>query len=409
VTSDSEIAVQVVPDHGFGILATLLRASHLAGPDDLPALTMLAGESLGARQSVLYVVDYDQAFLVPLRPAVMPPASAATPIAVDGTLAGLAYSESAQHSSIGPDTSTLWTPVLDGSERLGVLQLDFAAGFEVDDALRSACRDVASLLGELVVTRTLIGDSIEKARRRVPLTLPAEMQWRQLPPLTFLSPRVAIAGILVPTAEVAGDSFDYAMNDDTLHVAVIDAMGHGMEATLLSAVAVSTLRNARRAGVALTAMVRAIDSAVSEQFGGDKFVTGIIGQLDVRSGWWTWVTCGHPAALLIRDGKVVKELDSVIGVPLGLGLLDCDPTVGAERLQPQDRLLLFTDGVIEARDSQGDFFGNERLVEFVARQAAASRPAAETLRRLNHAILDHQQGSLQDDATTVIIEWLSDS
>jgi serine phosphatase RsbU (regulator of sigma subunit) len=121
------------------------------------------------------------------------------------------------------------------------------------------------------------------------------------------------------------------------------------------------------------------------------------------------VTCGHPAALLIRDGKVVKELDSVIGVPLGLGLLDCDPTVGAERLQPQDRLLLFTDGVIEARDSQGDFFGNERLVEFVARQAAASRPAAETLRRLNHAILDHQQGSLQDDATTVIIEWLSDS
>ncbi len=70
--------------------------------------------------------------------------------------------------------------------------------------------------------------------------------------------------------------------------------------------------------------------------------------------------------------------------------------------------LLHTDGVTQARNQAGEFFGNDRLVEFTNRQAAAGRPATETLRRLNHAILDHQDGDLQDDATTVLIEWLGD-
>nr|MDT0665405.1 PP2C family protein-serine/threonine phosphatase [Micromonospora sp. DSM 115978] len=76
-----------------------------------------------------------------------------------------------------------------------------------------------------------------------------------------------------------------------------------------------------------------------------------------------------------------------------------------ERLEPGDRLLLYTDGVIEARDSDGAFFGTDRLVEFVTRESAAGKPAAETLRRLTHAILAHQEGHLQDDATTLLVQW----
>ena len=149
-------------------------------------------------------------------------------------------------------------------------------------------------------------------------------------------------------------------------------------------------------------------TGLASQFGPDKFVTGIVGELDVATGWWRWTTCGHPPTLLVRAGRVVKALDSVIGVPLGLGLLAEHPEIAQERLQPGDRLLLYTDGVIEARDADGAFFGTDRLVEFVARQASAGRPAAESLRRLNLAILGYQDGVLQDDATTVIVEWRTD-
>ena len=420
-------------------LRVLLRSSHLAGPDDLPALVHLAGAELGAGRAVLYLVDYDQVLLLPLQAGGGPGAARASegerapaveahdveahdveahdveahdvdvdvPLVISGTLAGRAYSEVAQQISTGGPGVRVWTPLLDGTERLGVLRLDFLGQGELEPELLAGCQDVAALLAELVLTRGLYGDAVERTRRRHPMTVPAELVWRALPPLTFVSPRVSVAGALAPAEQVGGDSFDYALNGDTLHVAILDAMGHGLQAALLASVAVGTLRYARRAGLDLAATVRTIDSTLSGHFEPGQFVTGIVAELDLGSGWWRWSTCGHAPALLVRSGRVVKQLDAVTDPPLGLGLLD-QPQIGAERLQPGDRLLLHTDGVSEARNSAGEFFGTERLVEFTSRQAAAGRPAAETLRRLNQAILDHQDGALQDDATTVMVEWLTD-
>jgi serine phosphatase RsbU (regulator of sigma subunit) len=94
-----------------------------------------------------------------------------------------------------------------------------------------------------------------------------------------------------------------------------------------------------------------------------------------------------------------------------LGLLDlaggAPPPVQTESLQPGDRLLLFTDGVDEARGRDGSFFGMQRLAEFVARQSASGEPTPEVMRRLQRAVLEHQQGHLQDDATTLFVEWLT--
>jgi serine/threonine protein phosphatase PrpC len=396
-------------DRALGALTLLLRESHMSGPNDLPELVSASGAQLGAVCAQLYVVDYDQLLLVPL--VLADPAGDAAqpvpPVPIEGTLAGRAYTDLAQQLSVAGDEPVLWTAMLDGTERIGVLQLIFANDETLSEEMLAVCRDLAGLLAELVVTRSAYGDAVQKARRRLPMTVPAELQWRLLPPLTFICPRATVAAVVAPTNEIAGDSFDYALNGEIFHVAIIDAMGHGMEATLLSAVATSALRNARRGGKDLAATVALMDTEISKQFGSDKFCTGIVGELDVSTGWWRWITCGHPPALLLRGGNVVKSLESAPNAPIGLGLLD-EPVVGQERLEPGDRLILYTDGVTEARDREGNFFGTEKLVQFAARQASSARPAAEMLRRLNHAILAHQEGELQDDATTVMVEWLSD-
>src|SRR5665811_2284499 len=88
-------------------------------------------------------------------------------------------------------------------------------------------------------------------RDRQPMSLSAEMQWQLLPPLMMSTPQVAIAGALEPAYDVAGDSFDYALNDDVLHLAMIDAMGHGLSAAVMATLAMGAYRHARRLDVGL--------------------------------------------------------------------------------------------------------------------------------------------------------------
>jgi serine phosphatase RsbU (regulator of sigma subunit) len=177
------------------------------------------------------------------------------------------------------------------------------------------------------MTHSLYTDAIERARRRLPLALPAELQWNLLPPLSFISPRVSVAGILAPSTAIAGDSFDYSVNGDVVHVAIIDAMGHGIEATLLAAVTIGVLRNSRRRGdLGIKELVPVLDEQLAAIFGPDKFVTGIFGELDTTTGVWTWTTCGHPPALLVRRGRVVKQLDAVIAAPSASGSSRASPT-----------------------------------------------------------------------------------
>jgi serine phosphatase RsbU (regulator of sigma subunit) len=83
------------------------------------------------------------------------------------------------------------------------------------------------------------------------------------------------------------------------------------------------------------------------------------------------------------------------------------PVVVQEALEPGDQLLLYTDGIVEARSADGKQFGIDRLIEFAMRAVADQLPPPETTRRLVHAILRHQDDRLQDDATVLIAEWHS--
>ena len=386
----------VVGDRGAHQLAEMVQASHMLVPDDVPGLLVERAKGLGAEDAALYLVDYEQRVLVPVP---NPNGPARDEVAIDATLAGRCYRTLEIQTAVRDEGGVrIWAPVLDGVERLGVLELAFG----VEEPNLDEVRILAGLIAEVVMTKQAYGDLFEHVRRREPMSVAAELAWRLLPPLTFGTEELVISGVLAPVYQLGGDSFDYAVDAHTARVAVFDAMGHGLEAGLLASVAVAACRTSRRSGRDLAGTAESIHDAVSTQFGLDRFVTAVLVELELASGRLRWSVSGHPPPLLLRNGRMVKTLTGEVTPPLGVsGLV----TVSEEMLEPGDQVLFFSDGVVEARSADGEFFGVERLVDMIARTSAAATPAPETMRRLLHAILDHQEGELQDDATIVVMEW----
>jgi sigma-B regulation protein RsbU (phosphoserine phosphatase) len=248
-------------------------------------------------------------------------------------------------------------------------------------------------------------DSVENLSRGLPMQVAAEIVWSLLPPLTFVGPAAAVGGILEPCYDIGGDAFDYATHGETLHVALFDAVGHGITASTLTTVAINAYRSARRCGLDLMDTCRSVDKWVAAQFP-NLFVTGVLAELDLPTGRLRAIFAGHPGGLLLRGGQLVKQLPAPSALPLGLLALNGDrPEIHEEALQPGDHLLVYTDGVVEARDDAGEFFGQARLADFIIRALTDQVPLAETMRRLVRAILEYQHERLQDDATAVLVRW----
>jgi serine phosphatase RsbU (regulator of sigma subunit) len=207
---------------------------------------------------------------------------------------------------------------------------------------------------------------------------------------------------------VAGDAFEYAVASDILHMAVFDAMGHDTSAGLTAALAISTCRSYRRAGASIPDASKAIEDTLVGQFGYSRYATGILADLELNTGKFSWVNRGHLPPVIIRGGRWATTLDCSTAGPMGSGM-GLPVTQCTEQLEPGDRLLMFTDGITEARDSTGREFGVERFTDFIIRHHADDLPVAETLRRLMHAVMDHHDGRLQDDATVLFCEWHGDT
>ena len=384
-----------MPGEGELAFWDLLRLGRLWAPERLREAAASAAKHFGGRDVEVLLVDHGQEVLVPL-------AVSAPPIRIEGSVGGRAFRQVDVQEIPVPGGRRLWLPLLDGVDRLGALGLTFT---ELDDLTRGRAQQFAALLSEILLSKSSYGDSLVQTARLRPMTLAAEMQWSLMPPLTVGSERVVVSGSVQPSYEVGGDIFDYALSEGRAHVAIFDAMGHGLEAALLASVAVGAYRNARRRPLPLAHTVSMIDDALAGQFGGGRFVTALVAELDLDSGRLRWVVAGHPPPLLLRGGRVVKELSRPPNTPLGLGL-NKDFTVYEESLEPGDRLVLYSDGVVEAKDAvSGERFGIDRLMDFIARADAAGEPLPETMRRLGHAVVKHQGDELQDDATQVLLEW----
>jgi serine phosphatase RsbU (regulator of sigma subunit) len=344
----------------------------------------------------LLLVDYGQELLSPFGAYQGPPLGQER---VDQGEAGLAYRSQATRVGRVQLGWRACVPVTLGGERFGVL--DVRVDAEPSAGLVAELERVAMALAFALAAAGRATDEVELARRGRPLSLPAEIQWELLPRLALAAPEYVVAGALEPAYDVGGDTFDFAAQPQALAVSVTDAMGHGLQAALLAGLTVAALRNARRRRAGLLEQVDQANRALHAQFGGERFVTGQVLRLDVPGGTGAVVNAGHPLPRLVR-GNRVEPVGLDPDLPLGV-----DPEtiyrVQPLQLEPGDRLVLLSDGVLEAAPEGGAAYGASRLDEVLR----ASREVApyEVARLVVGEVIARRAGDLADDLTVVCLDW----
>ena len=363
----------------------LLDLRHRSRPEDLPPILDDVAPLLGAARITALMVDYEQISLWPLHGTV----DDSAPRKVDDTQAGQAFSTA--------------RTAYEEPERLGVLEVWLAS--DPGSAGRRDFEAIAALVAELIASRRFYGDAVELTRRRQPMQLAAEIIWNQLPPLTFAANGTLVTAVLEPCYDVGGDAFDYAANGDLVHVALFDTVGHGIGASALTTLTLNTYRNARRCGLGLTDTYRSIDKWIRAQYPG-AFVTAVLAELDTRTGAYRRIAAGHPSELHLRGDRSMPALPTPTALPLGLGhMLRRPPAVTEVMLEPGDVLVLYTDGITEARSADGELFGVDRLGAFVRDEMRRDIPAPELMRHLIHMIVSYENGELRADATAALVQW----
>ena len=394
--SDPDEGRPAAESAGERLLGALLDRVHLIPPRLVGQLIAQEVRRAGATDVSIHLQDLAQTTLRPLTGRGL----VGHPLPIDDSLAGQAFRTEQSIEEPLPDGSVrLHLPMLDGSDRVGVLGLTLPRLTDYD---RQLAQRLAGLVADMIVTNDNYTDAFFRVRTVGPLNLAAHLQWQTLPPLSMTSPVVDLGGILEPAYEVGGDSFDYAFDEQVLHVAVFDAMGHGLEAATMATVIIAAYRHGRLAELPLTELYPAMDEAVARSFPG-RFATAQLGRLDTVTGVLSWVNAGHPPALWVRDSRVIGELTGPISRPVGFGA--GTPVVQTAQLEPGDQVLFFTDGVVEERLPGGEQFGEERLRELIERNTAADLTCAETVRRLSHALMDARSGRTSDDASLLLLEW----
>ena len=377
------------------LLAAVEAAPPIAAADVVgTALT----EALDAQDVSFLIADYSGRSLIRLSHVARGSGSAgrerteAVPL-VD-TAHGRAMSEQAVQVVAGNGSTRVIAPVTSRGEAVGVLELGLDV--EPDDETLSCVASAAHALAYVVIANRRFTDLFEWGQRSLPLSLEAEIQHRLLPgSYTCEAGQFTLAGWLEPAGDVGGDTFDFSVERDTLHLSMTDAMGHTLDASLLATVLVGALRNARRRAVGLEEQARIANEALMSYATDWAFVTGQLVRVDLQSGVALIVNAGHPPPVRIRDGRaetVKLDVDPPFATPK-----DGDYRVQRLPLEPGDRLVFLTDGMLERNATDVDVIS-------VLTGSYELHPR-EAVQGLTREVVAACGGELRDDATVLCLDW----
>ncbi|MFJ6386487.1 PP2C family protein-serine/threonine phosphatase [Streptomyces sp. NPDC091972] len=377
-------------------LGELLAAAEAAPPSEsVDVVARDLQKRLGAERVSFLFVDLIGQRLVRLTAADSDAAEHAGPIDLHGSVYDRVLRSQRQHTEAdGQGGMRVITPVTNRGDCLGVLEVTLQAA---DDTVLGQVRDAAHALAYIIVTDGRFTDLYHLGRRTTETSLAAEIQHQLLPSAPCCeAAQFTLAAGLVPADDIGGDTYDYTLERDTLHLSITDAMGHDTNSALLATLLVGALRQARRSGCdALRQADRAHQALLTHSRG---LATGQLLCVDLGTGLCELVNAGHPWPLRLRDGTV-EEVRLAVNLPFGV------VAPGSYRLQelqlrPGDRLILLTDGMLERGAATADLTS-------VIHDTAALHPR-EAVRALTGAVLDACHGSLRDDATVMVLDWHGD-
>ncbi|MFE3825670.1 PP2C family protein-serine/threonine phosphatase [Streptomyces sp. NPDC059092] len=376
------------------------RAVRAAAPHDLVgALRGALATAYGASSVTLYLADYA---LTVLRTVDDPSAPAAEGLSLHNTPEGRAFGsqEPREQEIRHRDAVDHHLPVTVRGERLGILTVRLPSGPSTPETVDDLAQ-VADLLGHEILVAERDTDLYQRARRATRLTLAAEMQWELLPARACTAREYAIGAQLEPAYAIHGDNFDWAADATELTLAVTNGMGEGIQASLLTNLAVNALRNARRAGIGIADQAALADQALYEQHRGASYVSTLLLRFELATGRVEAVDAGSPE-LWRQRGKTVERVELDAQLPLGM-FEESDYVVQSFQVDPGDRLLFVSDGVYATLSPQGEAYGDRALARAIS--STSLLPAAMVPRAVLRELAAYRETESTDDALVLCLDW----
>jgi len=265
----------------------------------------------------------------------------------------------------------------EGSDVQGVLYLDshFLSG-KLSTVNHDILKTIANGAATLVENAALVQAEDAAKRYRQELSIAADIQQRLMSVTIPDVPFAKVNAVSYACKDIGGDFFDLVYTSGALSLIVADVSGKGVAAAVVASILQGMLYSQLAQDSSLPEMVSAVNRFLCEKVGGQKYATLVVARLQ-PDGAMELINCGHVPPLIVSGGKV-QTIDAG-NLPVGL-INNAEFTATSFKLAPSDRLTVVTDGVTEAEDATGEFFGTDRLESCCGNGFAAIEQAVTDFR-----------------------------
>lgn len=288
-------------------------------------------------------------------------------------------------------------------DTVGVLYLESkAAAASLSAGDRELLQTLAIEASTILENARLLDQERERHKIEEELKIAREIQQSLMPRQLPHSGWFRAAAASIPSHQVGGDYCDVRRIEPDLWAFVVaDVSGKGVSSALLASLLQGAFLAAGHADMRMDTMMAHVNQFLTERTGGEKYATVFCGVLG-KDGHMRWSNAGHCPPLILRKSGEVLKLPAT-SVPLGM-IEDAEFSVETTRLDPGDRILVYTDGVTEASNRSGQYFETKRLEQLL--RANPGRSCAELITALTNAVETFTEGMPQsDDITAVVLEY----